>query len=102
MCGKAKKWFIIAGLLVAVGIGIFTVALACNGWDITKLSTVNLEANNYEITDDFSNVFIDTRTADITVLLAEDGKCRVECNEKTNMNHSVFVNNGNVKKLIED
>ena len=102
MCGEVKKWFVIAGLFVAVGVGVFILALARSGWDITKLSTVKLETNNYEITDDFSSVSIDTRTADITVLLAEDGKCRVECNEKANMNHSVSVNNGTLSVKLVD
>ena len=42
MCGISNKWFIAAGVLLALGIGLFILALACIGWDITKLSTVKL------------------------------------------------------------
>lgn len=102
MSRKTKIWFIAAAIVIALGLCVFTLALACSGWDITKLGTTKFETNEHEITKEFTNISIDTDTSDIILLPSTDGKCKVVCNEAKNLNHSVSVIDGTLKiKLID-
>lgn len=102
MSRKTKIWFVAAAIVIALGLCVFTLALACSGWDITKLGTTRFETNDYEITNDFTNISIDTDTSDVVFLPSTDGKCKVVCDEAKNLNHSVLVNNGTLNvKLID-
>lgn len=89
---KATKiWLIIAGSLFLAGCIVFTVAVSTLGWDFKKLSTVQYETNTYEIAEEFSEISVDTNTADVVLKLSDDGKCRVECYEEQNAKHSAEV-----------
>jgi len=89
----AKLWLIIAACLVLIGCIIFGGIMNILGWDFSKLSTVQYETNHYEITETFSNISVETNTADIIFALSDDGKCRVECYEAVKEKHSVSVEN---------
>lgn len=89
-----KIWLIIAVALVVGGLTIFTAVMTRYGWNFTKLSTQKYETNVYEIEERFSDVSIDTSTADIRFALSDDGKCKVECYEGEKEKHSVGVENG--------
>lgn len=86
-----KIWLVIAILLVIIGCIIFGGAMTAAKWDFKKLSTVKYESNEYEINEKFSNISIETDTAEIKLALAADGKCRVECYEEQKAKHSVTV-----------
>ncbi len=51
------------------------------------------ETNTYEVGKAFSDISMTTDTADIIFALSDDGKCKVECDEKENAKHSVTVEN---------
>lgn len=90
--GKTTKiWLVIATSLIAMGCIIFGGAMTVAKGDFKKLSTVNYESNEYEINKKFSNIAIETDTAEIKFALAADGKCRVECYEERKAKHSVTV-----------
>jgi lia operon protein LiaG len=90
----AKIWLIVAASLVLLGIIIFGGVMAFLKWDILKLTTNKYETNTYEISDAFSNVCVNTDTADIVFLASDDGKCKVVCYEEEKMKHSVTVSDG--------
>ena len=72
-------------------------------WDFSKLSTGKYETNTYEISEEFSNLSMNTDTADIIFALSDDGKCRVECYEEEKAKHSVAVQeNTLVIKMIDE
>lgn len=102
MSGNMKKTFVVAAIVIVVGLCVFTLALACSGWDITKLGTTKFEANEHEITEDFVSISIDTDTSDIILIPSTDGKCKVVCAEAKNLNHSVSVNNGTLTVKMVD
>ena len=91
---SAKLWLIIAACMVLIGCIIMGGVLHMLNWDFSKLSTVKYETNHHEITQAFSNISVETNTADITFALSTDGKCRVECYEETKEKHFVTVENG--------
>ena len=96
------KWYITATILVAVGFVMFVAVMSINKWDFTKLSTVEYETNLHELTEDFSNIKIDTGAVDIVFEKSEDDKCRVECYEDTNSRHDVKVEDGTLVISVDD
>lgn len=93
MSNLTKKWLIIATSLILVGGIIFTGVMAVLKWNFSKLATVKYVTNTYEITDDFSDILINTNTADITILPSNDEKCSVVCYEEKTALHTVTVGN---------
>ena len=88
-----KKWLIIATSLILIGGLIFAGVMTVLKWDFSKLATVKYVTNTYEITDDFSDILINTNTADITILPSNDEKCSVVCYEEKTALHTVTVGN---------
>lgn len=99
---STKIWIVTAAFLVSVGSVVFAVAMSKLGWDFTKLSTVNYETNVYEITDDFAGITLNTDIADIDFALSNDGKCSVKCREEEKAKHSVTVEDGTLKIVMND
>ena len=99
----AKIWLVIAASLVFVGLIMFAAVMSEYKWDFSKLSTGKYETNTYEISEEFSNLSMNTDTADIIFALSDDGKCRVECYEEEKAKHSVAVQeNTLVMKMIDE
>ena len=90
---SAKKWLIAAGILTAVGAVMFAAAMTAYHWDFSRLSTDRLETNSYEIKEEFTNIQLNTGTADILFSASDDKVCRVVCYERENEKHSVSVQN---------
>lgn len=98
-----KIWLVIAASLVFVGLIMFAAVMSEYKWDFSKLSTGKYETNTYEISEEFSNLSMNTDTADIIFALSDDGKCRVECYEEEKAKHSVAVQeNTLVIKMIDE
>ena len=87
-------WLIIAALLVFIGLGMFAAVMTANHWDFTKLSTVKYETNTHSVTTAFTNIAVNTDTADITFLPSQDGICKVVCYEQEQAKHFVAVQDG--------
>lgn len=94
MCKKTRIWLMRAASLVVIGLIMFAAVMTAYNWDFTKLSTVKYETNAYEASGEFSNISINTDTADIFFAPSEDGKCKVVCYEPENTKHSVVVQDG--------
>ena len=98
-----KIWLVIAASLVFVGLIMFAAVMSEYKWDFSKLSTGKYETNTYEISEEFSNLSMNTDTADFIFALSDDGKCRVECYEEEKAKHSVAVQeNTLVMKMIDE
>lgn len=99
---KTKIGFIVASVLILIGIAIFIGALAMLNWDFKNLSTVKYETNTYAFSEDFHDLSIVTDTADVRILPAEDGKCTVICEEETNAKHAVEVKDGKLTITLQN
>ena len=88
------KILIISLCILLIGGALFTLALAMADWDISKLNVYHYETREVEITDPFSALSVRTKTADVQVLPAKDGKCRVVLSERENQRHTVEVSGG--------
>lgn len=87
-------WLIAAVSLILVGGTIFVCAMAALQWDFKGLSTTNYETNSYEIDEPFAAITVNTDTADVIFLPAEDGKRLVVCHEQEDRRHTVTVQDG--------
>lgn len=97
-----KKWLAAAALLTGMGLVILAAAMTILHWDFTKLTTVNYETNTYKISENFSNLSLNTDTADIIFAVSDDGDCRVECYEAENARHSVTIQDNTLVIQVVD
>ena len=91
---SANIWLIIATFLVLIGCILFARVMTKLNWDFSKLNTVKYESNIYELSEEFSNISINTDTANINFSFSEDDKYRVECYEEENAKHAVSAEDG--------
>ncbi len=89
-----KISLIIAGVLVALGLFVVGGAVVASGGDFSKLGTSTFQTNAHEIIEEFSSISIESDTADVRFLPANDGKCKVVCFERESVKHSVSVSEG--------
>ena len=99
---STKKWLIAAALLVAIGAILFAAVMTVNHWDSSSLSTDRFETNTYEISEEFSDIKLNTEAADILFAVSDDGTCRVVCYEEEKMKHSVSVQDGALTVSVAD
>ena len=94
MSKSAKKWLIAAASLVLIGAIMFAAVMTVYHWDFSRLSTDQYETSTYKISEEFSDIKLNTEVADILFAVSDDGTCRIVCYEEENMNHSVSVRDG--------
>lgn len=100
---RAKKiLLIIATALVGVGIVLGIVGFGLMGGDIMALNMTKSITNSYEVDNSFSNIAIESGTADVRILPSEDGTCRVDCKETDKLYHTVTVENGTLNIIKRD
>lgn len=97
-----KVVFIIATILIILGILLFGAALAGGNWDISQLGTAKFQSNTYSIGEDFQNISVRTDTADVVFVLSDDNICKVECYEQENMAHRVTAKDGTLDISTDD
>ncbi|MDD6478885.1 MAG: DUF4097 family beta strand repeat-containing protein [Oscillospiraceae bacterium] len=102
MSKKTKIWLIVATSLVVIGLMVFASVMSLYNWDFNKLSTVKYETNTYNLNEEFSNISINTDTADISFVLSDDGVSKAVCYETEKLKHSVAVQNGTLAVNLVD
>ena len=89
---KATKcWLILATALILVGCILFGGVMTMLNWDFSKLSTASYSTNRHSVEEAFSHISLQTVTASIRFLPAEDGRTSVVCHEPDNQKHSVTL-----------
>lgn len=99
---KRKIWFIVAGALMLVGGVLFAVVMGIVAPNFEELSTMKYQDKRYEISEDFTDILLTTKTADITFAPAEDGKVTVVCHEMEKAAHEVCVKDGKLMIVMVD
>ena len=97
-----KAGLITAASLVTIGVILFAAVMTAYHWDFSLLSTDRFETNTYEISEEFSDIKLNTETADILFAVSSDNMCRVVCCEEENMKHSVSVQDGTLTVSFVD
>ena len=97
-----KKTAILLSVLLVLGVAISFIALIMCGFDFATFNIDKYEEKTYEIVDDFKNITINASTADIAFYTAEDGKCKVVCDESEKTAYKVGVQDGRVDIILND
>lgn len=102
MSGKPKKMFITATVLILTGLIIFAGVMMAMKWNFKGLSTVRYETNTHTITEEYKNISVISKTADIVLSPSENGETRVVCYEMENVKHRVSMQNETLTIEVED
>lgn len=97
-----KNWLIAAAILVLVGCLLLAVVMSGIKWNFTKLATTQYETNRHEFSEAWENLSIYTKTADVVLKPAADGKTTVVCCEQENAKHTVTVKDGTLEIRLVD
>lgn len=97
-----KAWLVAAGVLVLSGCVLFVGVAATRKWDIKQLSAGGYKKNTYAVEETFRNIAMTTDTESVRFVLADDGKCRVECLEEGNAGHTVTVEDDTLTVKVND
>ncbi len=99
---NTKIWLVIAVSLVVIGGMIFGSVMTLLKWDFTKLSTAKHETNEYEISENYTNIKLVTDTSDIIFLPADSEKSSVVCYEREKLKHTVAVEENTLVIELQD
>ena len=102
MTRTRKIAFLVATLLLVLGLLIGGFGLLLMGFDLRNLDSGGYHEVETEITEEFDSVEIDTSTANIRFAASEDGTCRVVCYENEKIPHSAKVTDGVLTIFEED
>lgn len=97
-----KVWLIIAAVFTVTGGLLFSGIMTALGWNFEDLSTVETQAKRYEITEEFSNILIDTSVSDLEILPSKNGNCEVICTDSRKLSHAVEVKDGCLNITLTD
>ncbi len=97
-----KKLLILATCCALIGLIVFGSVISIMKWDFKKLSTVEYKTNQYEFTEQFKNIDIDTKTAKITFEKSADNTAKVICFEQEKVAHQVKVENDTLSIKLND
>jgi len=102
MRNSTKIWLIVAFVLVFVGVITFGGVMEMLKWDFSKLSTGEFETNTYSFSQTFRNISVDTSTAYVVIVPAEESELMVTCYEQKNMKHIVSLGEDTLKIQVTD
>lgn len=97
-----KVILIIGAILVVLGLIVFSVVMAICRGDFNQLATTRYVTNTYTVPESFTDICIDTDTADILFGVSDNESCRVVCNEQEHLTHQVSVQNGALSIRVVD
>ena len=101
---KKSVWIslIVSGALIVFGAGFFVSALNGVNWDFSALSGYEFVTDTCNVTEPFSNISIDSDTADIQFIPSTDGKCRVEYGDLVYNVYEIEVRDGTLHIILND
>ncbi len=97
---KTRSLLGLATLLVCAGVILFMFTYSKRESNAFRLSTAEYVTNTYDITEDFTDIVINTSTSDTMLLPSEDGKCKVVLYEAEKLAHTVTVT-GNTLSITQ-
>ena len=89
-------------ILIVLGCTLLVGCSAANGFDWSKLSTVKYTENTYTVEGSFQNISIEDDTANIRLLPAQDGVCKIVCEESEQITYTISVDSDTLTVRIND
>ena len=96
-----KKIITVAILIIALSTMVFSLT-ACSGDELKNLFITPYQTQTLDISDDFSDIFIETDTANVQFLISEDDECHVVAYTQKNINYDAKVEDGVLNISIHD
>ncbi len=100
---KSKKILItVAVILVAVGMICGFCGIYSLGFNFNEISTSDFVTHTYTVEDDFTNIIIEDAASNINFYKSNDDKCRVLCDEREKVTHTVVSENNTLTVRVKD
>lgn len=100
---KSKKILItVAVILVAVGMICGFCGIYSLGFNFNEISTSDFVTHTYTVEDNFTNIIIDDASSNISFYKSNDDKCRVLCDEREKVTHTVVNENNTLTVRVKD
>lgn len=100
---KSKKILItVAVILIAVGIICGFCGIYSLGFNFNEISTSDFVTHTYTVEDDFTNIIIEDAASNINFYKSNDDKCRVLCDEREKVTHTVVSENNTLTVRVKD
>lgn len=100
---KSKKILItVAVILVAVGMICGFCGIYSLGFNFNEISTSDFVTHTYTVEDDFTNIIIEDTASNINFYKSNDDKCRVLCDEREKVTHTVVNENNTLTVRVKD
>ena len=91
MSKRTKGWLLTATALLLIGSMLFVGVMTVLKWNFRKLSADQYETNTHTVTEKFSHISVDVKTADVVLALSADDTVSVVCHERADIKHAVAV-----------
>ena len=89
-----KSALLIASIAIIAGAAICVVALVTVGFDFVKLGTDKYVGGNIPITEDFTEISVDTDVDVLVFAISPDKSCSISLSEREGERHEAMVKNG--------
>lgn len=100
---KSKKILItVAVILIAVGMICGFCGIYSLGFNFNEISTSDFVTHTYTVEDDFTNIIIEDTASNINFYKSNDDKCRVLCDEREKVTHTVVNENNTLTVRVKD
>ena len=93
-----NRIFIVVAVLLCL-LALLTVFAGCDIFSQRVIA--NYETRTYPVEGDFTKIEIDTRVTDVSFARSEDESCHVVCEEREDLRHTVKVEDGTLKIVLE-
>ena len=94
---SVKTALLLSCALILLGAALFTGAAVYMGFDLTKASmTPLLATNTYDVTEDFTSIYVNGGECSVKLLPSDDDTCKVVILETKKIHHTVKVTDGSL------
>jgi len=98
---KVKRILTVSLIFVIIGVIVCFTGLVIMGFNFISLGDKTV-TNTHQVAGGFESVSISVNTADVELVLSSDANCKVVCQEKAKLKHSVTIENQTLKIDVND
>ena len=85
---------LIATAVTVIGAVLMAVGYVASGKNLDNMSMSKIKTETYEPGEDFDDITIKAGSADVTLMLSEDGKCKIDVKDFEGVAYTVKVEDG--------
>ena len=89
-------------IIFIVGVVLFVALFAASGFDTDMISGVEYITNEYEIGEEFSDIYIDVSSADVKFAISDTDSAKVVCRESNKVKINASVDDNKLVVVSEE